>query len=51
MSPGKHHAGELRFEKIDGETYVYGDTDGDKKTDFAIHFDDAINFKDDFFVL
>ncbi|MBL0372790.1 hypothetical protein JJB09_12185 [Rhizobium sp. KVB221] len=44
-------AGELRFQQIKGETYVFGDTDGDKKADFAIHFDDAINFKADFFVL
>jgi Ca2+-binding RTX toxin-like protein len=45
------HADELRYEKIDGDTYVYGDTDGDKKVDFAIHFDGGINFKADYFDL
>lgn len=46
---GKHaftgDAGELRFEKIKGETYIYGDTDGNRKADFTIHLDDAIGLK------
>ena len=29
-------AGELRFENIDSDTYVYGDTNGDGSADFAI---------------
>jgi Ca2+-binding RTX toxin-like protein len=45
------HAGELRYEKAGGETYIYGDTDGDTKVDFAIHLDDAISLKADYFVL
>jgi Ca2+-binding RTX toxin-like protein len=38
-------AGELRFVSKNGESYVYGDTDGDAKADFTIHFDDAFTFK------
>ncbi len=44
-------AGELRYIKDASETTVYGDVDGDKKVDFAIHFDDAITFvASDFFL-
>jgi Ca2+-binding RTX toxin-like protein len=32
-------AGELRFDKKGGDTYVMGDTDGDGKADFMIHLD------------
>jgi Ca2+-binding RTX toxin-like protein len=32
-----HKAGELRFEKSGGDTWVYGDTDGDGNADLAIH--------------
>lgn len=35
------HAGELRFVKEMSDTHVYADINGDKKADFAIHFDDA----------
>lgn len=35
-------AGELRFEKLKSDTYVYADTNGDKKADFAFHLDDAV---------
>jgi Ca2+-binding RTX toxin-like protein len=45
------HAGELRFEKADGATYVYGDTDGDSKADFVLHLDGANNLKADYFAL
>lgn len=31
-----HQAGELRFEKTGGDTYVYADVDGNGKADFAI---------------
>jgi hypothetical protein len=40
-----HKAGELRFEHVKGDTYVYGDLDGDAKADFAIHLDGAIALK------
>ncbi|MCJ8054194.1 M10 family metallopeptidase C-terminal domain-containing protein [Shinella curvata] len=42
-SDGFHgKAGELRYEKKASDTYVYGDTDGDGKTNFVLHFDDAL---------
>ena len=42
-------AGELRYEKKGGDTFVYGDLDGNGKADIAIRFDDAISFvKGDF---
>jgi Ca2+-binding RTX toxin-like protein len=44
-------AGELRYEKTGSDTYIYGDTDGDKKADFAIHLDDAMSLKADYFML
>jgi hypothetical protein len=40
-----HKAGELRFEHVSGDTYVYGDLDGDAKSDFAIHLDGSIALK------
>lgn len=42
-------AGELRYEKKGGDTFVYGDWDGDGKADVVIRFDDPISFvKGDF---
>ncbi len=42
-------AGELRYSKSGSNTYVTGDTDGDGKTDFAIHIDKGITLdKGDF---
>lgn len=35
-------AGELRYEKGKSDTFVYGDTNGDKQADIAIHLDDAL---------
>lgn len=35
-------AGELRFDKLKSDTYVYADVNGDKKADFSIHLDDAV---------
>lgn len=43
--------GELRFVEQDADTYVYGDTNGDKKADFAIHLDGAIALTKDDFIL
>ena len=37
-----HKAGELRFEHVKSETYVYGDLNGDGKADFAIHLDGSV---------
>lgn len=45
------NAGELRYVKGSSDSYVYGDLDGDKKADFAIHFDDALNLKSSDFLL
>ena len=38
-------AGELRFVQKGDATYLYGDTNGDRKADFAIQFDDEIVFQ------
>jgi serralysin len=44
-------AGELCYEKARSDSYVYGDVTGDKVADFAIHFDDPIDFVRSYFVL
>lgn len=44
-------AGELRYEKMASDTYIYGDINGDKKADFAIHLDDAVAMKAGYFFL
>jgi len=42
-------AGELRYQAIDGDVFVYGDTNGDKVADLAIHIDNlAAIVKGDF---
>ncbi|MBP1858596.1 M10 family metallopeptidase C-terminal domain-containing protein [Rhizobium herbae] len=45
------NAGELRYIERASDTYVYGDTNGDKKVDFAIHLDDAISLSKEYFIL
>jgi len=42
---------QIRVEKLTSDTYVYGDVDGDKKTDFMIHLDDAVKMLESYFVL
>jgi serralysin len=44
-------AGELQYRKAASDTYVSGDVNGDKIADFTIHFDDAIDFSQSYFVL
>ncbi|MGV3548189.1 hypothetical protein [Rhizobium sp.] len=44
-------AGELRFVKEKSDTWIMGDTNGDKKADFIIHLDDAMKLKVDHFDL
>lgn len=44
-------SGELRFEKHASDTYVYGDVNGDKKADFSIHLDDAVDIYKAYFLL
>jgi serralysin len=44
-------AGELRYVQKASNTYIYGDVDGDKKADFAIHLDGLVTLhKGDFFL-
>ena len=44
-------AGELNYSKQASDTYIYGDTNGDKKADFAIHLDDAVMLTKGYFIL
>ena len=44
-------AGELRYVKQGSETFVYGDTNGDKTADFAIRFDDVLTLQKGYFIL
>ena len=44
-------AGELRFEKKGGDTFIHGDVNGDGKADFSILVDASISFKASDFVL
>lgn len=42
-------AGELRYERANGDTFVYGDVNGDRKADFTVKIDaSVILYKDDF---
>lgn len=42
-------AGELRYDKKASDTYIYADTNGDGRADFAIHLDDRVTLlKGDF---
>ncbi len=44
-------AGELRFEQNASDTYIYGDVNGDKRSDFVLHLDDSIALSKGLFVL
>lgn len=44
-------AGELRYEKTKADTYVYGDVNGDGKSDFVVHIDSLVNLKAGDFLL
>ncbi|WP_137155171.1 calcium-binding protein [Rhizobium sp. FKL33] len=44
-------AGQLRFEKLSSDAFVYGDVNGDKKADFVIHLDDPSALKAGDFIL
>lgn len=44
-------ASELRYEQKSGQTYVYGDVNGDGQSDFAIHLKGVVALSKDFFVL
>lgn len=43
--------GELRFDRAASDTYIYGDVNGDRKADFAIHLDDAVAMQKGYFIL
>ncbi|RVI95570.1 protease [Sinorhizobium medicae] len=43
--------GELRYIREASDTYIYGDVNGDRKADFAIHLDDAVTLQKGYFVL
>lgn len=45
------HAGELRYEKANGHTYVYADVNGDKDADFAIDIRELTKMYADDFLL
>lgn len=44
-------AGELRFDKKSGDTFIYGDINGDGKADFSIKLDSSLNLKGSDFIL
>ncbi|MBB3976148.1 Ca2+-binding RTX toxin-like protein [Rhizobium azooxidifex] len=44
-------AGELRFFKNDGDTFIYGDVNGDTKADFAIKLDQLLTMSKSDFIL
>ncbi|MEM8699076.1 MAG: calcium-binding protein [Pseudomonadota bacterium] len=44
-------AGELRFSRIDGDTILMGDTDGDRQADFEIELTGLVNLMADDFIL
>ncbi|WP_428428207.1 calcium-binding protein [Pararhizobium sp.] len=44
-------AGELNYSKQASDTYIYGDINGDKTADFAIHLDDAVMLSKGYFIL
>lgn len=46
-----HEAGELRIATASGDTYLYGDVDGNGKADLAIRIDDIVAFKASDFLL
>lgn len=44
-------AGQLRFETSKGDTFIHGDTNGDKIADFTIAVDGSVKFTADLFIL
>lgn len=44
-------AGELRYEKVGGDTLIHGDVNGDGKADFSLLVDAAIDFRAGDFIL
>ncbi|MQX14632.1 protease [Sinorhizobium terangae] len=44
-------AGQLRYEQLASDTYIYADVNGDKVVDLKIHLDDAVTLTKDYFIL
>jgi serralysin len=44
-------ASELRYEKVAGDIFIYGDTNGDKRADLVIHLDNTAAISKAYFVL
>lgn len=44
-------AGELRYDKLSSDTYIYADANGDKVADLKIRLDDGVTLTDGYFVL
>ncbi len=44
-------AGQLRYAQAGGDTMVYGDTNGDRVADFAIHLEGLVGLAASDFVL
>lgn len=45
------HAGEIRFKIVLDDTFIYGDTNGDRKADFVIKLDTAVELATGDFIL
>ncbi len=45
------HAGELRYEVKQGDTFIYADVNGDAKADFTLRIDNTLKFYGDNFIL
>ncbi|TCN46332.1 putative secreted protein (type I secretion substrate) [Shinella granuli] len=45
------NAGELRYEKKNGDTFIYGDVNGDGKADFSVRLDSIVNLRESDFIL
>ncbi|MTH61249.1 calcium-binding protein [Paracoccus litorisediminis] len=44
-------AGQLRYQQQNGDTFVYGDANGDRVADFAIVIDAQVNLNESYFLL
>ncbi|WP_331376607.1 M10 family metallopeptidase C-terminal domain-containing protein [Sinorhizobium chiapasense] len=44
-------AGQLRFDKLASDTYIYADVDGDRIADLKVHLEDAVALTKDYFLL
>ncbi|WP_234710621.1 M10 family metallopeptidase C-terminal domain-containing protein [Sinorhizobium arboris] len=47
----KGTAGELRYEKLSSDTFIYADVNGDRIADLKIHLDDAVTLAGNYFLL